>query len=147
MKKTPKSKKKLRFQSPVEEHPFYHQSTEHHRHHPISSNRPRFLQKLLQLRKKETQVTPVPQKWIHNLTMEHKQKTESGQPLCSDVINTAQKLRKRFQTSMDCNSQNEHQFGMKNKTNENVELNSKRSIHRPFKFTITVNYFRWHLSN
>ena len=27
--------------------------------------------------------------------MEHKQKTESGQPLWSDVINTAQKLLKR----------------------------------------------------
>ena len=39
--------------------------------------------------------------------MEHKQKTESGQPLCSDVINTAQKLRKRFQTSMDGLQQSE----------------------------------------
>ena len=52
MKKTPKSKKKLRFLSPVEEYPFRHQSTELHRHHPSSSNRPRHLQKLLKLRKK-----------------------------------------------------------------------------------------------
>ena len=48
---------------------------------------------------------------------------------------------------MDCNSQNEHQFGMKNKTNGDVELNSKRSIHWPFKFTITVNTIGWFLSN
>ena len=93
--------------SPVEEHPFHHQWTEHHRHHPSSSNRPRQIQKLLQLRKKVTQVTPVPQKWIRILRMEQKQKIESGQPLCSDVINTAQKLRKRFQTSMDGLQQSE----------------------------------------
>ncbi|XP_078310197.1 uncharacterized protein LOC144618313 [Crassostrea virginica] len=96
MKKTPKSKKKLRFMSPVEEHPF---SPAVDRTSPPSSKfeqSPSPPTKTPPAKKKKvTQVTPVPQKWIHNLTMEHKRKIESGQPLCSDVINTAQKLLKR----------------------------------------------------